>query len=98
MTEVSVSYSSTVSASTILKACGMSGVSYNDENVQGGRFISAQGNGQIMAAFYHPTKRHTARCYNNGMVKVKSTKSGGIWAVCYAPKSLLGNGASYSVD
>ena len=35
----------------------MGSETFSDQDVEGGRFISSMAGGQMMAAFFHPTKK-----------------------------------------
>ena len=98
MSEVNVNFNINVDANEILKACGMGSETYSDQDVGGGRFISSMANGQMMAAFFHPSKRHSSTCMHGDNIKSQSIKNAGKWAICKAPKSIFGgNKTKYNV-
>ena len=98
MAEVNVNFNINVDANEILRACGMGSETFSDQDVEGGRFISSMGGGQMMAAFYHPTKRHSATCMHGNNVKARSVKDAGKWAIAKSGTSILGgNKTKYNV-
>ncbi|MCQ2821508.1 MAG: lactococcin 972 family bacteriocin [archaeon] len=98
MAQVNVNLGINCDANEILRACGMGAETVSDQDVAGGRFISYMGKGQIIAAFFHPTKRHSATCAHGNNIKAKSIKEGGKWAIAKAPKALMGNKTYYNVE
>lgn len=98
MAEFNVNFNINVDANEILRACGMGSETFSDQDVEGGRFISSMGGGQMMAAFYHPTKRHSATCMHGNNVKARSVKDAGKWAIAKSGTSILGgNKTKYNV-
>lgn len=97
MVEVNVNLGLNCDVNEILRACGMGATTYSDQDVSGGRFVSSMGNGQMMAAFFHKTRRHSATCCHGDEIKAKSIKDGGKWAIAKAPKALFGNKTYYNV-
>ena len=98
MSEVNVNFNINIDANEILKACGMGSQTFSDQDVAGGRFISSMANGQMMAAFFHPTKRHSATCMHGDNIKSRSIKNAGKWAIAKSGTSLLGgNKTKYNV-
>ena len=98
MAEFNVNFNINVDANEILRACGMGSETFSDQDVEGGRFISSMGNGQMMAAFFHPTKRHSATCMHGINVKARSVKDAGKWAIAKSGTSIIGgNKTKYNV-
>jgi hypothetical protein len=52
-------------------------------------------NGQVVSAYYHPTKKHSATTKGKLGVK-RSVANGGKWAVSKQTKGLFGNKAYYN--
>ena len=76
----------------------MGSETFSDQDVEGGRFISSMGGGQMMAAFFHPTKRHSATCMHGINVKARSVKDAGKWAIAKSGTSIIGgNKTKYNV-
>ena len=48
------------------------------------------GSGQLLSAFYHPTKKHSATTVGNGWTET-SVADAGVWAVSLQTKGLQGN-------
>ncbi len=97
MTTVNVNFGINIDVNSILKACGMGAQTYEDNDVWGGRFVTSMGNGQMMAAFIHPSRRHTATCYHGDTIASQSVKDGGKWAIAMAPKALFGNRMDFNI-
>ena len=98
MAEFNVNFNINVDANEILRACGMGSETFSDQDVEGGRFISSMGGGQMMAAFFHPTKRHSATCMHGDKVKARSVKDAGKWAIAKSGTSIIGgNKTKYNV-
>jgi hypothetical protein len=52
----------------------------------------------MMAAFFHPTKRHSATCMHGDKVKARSVKDAGKWAIAKSGTSFIfGNKTKYNV-
>ena len=67
-------------------------------DVEGGRFVSAMADGKVLAAFNHPTRRHSATAVGGfGAPQTKSVASPGKWAVAYVNKGLWGCKTFYNV-
>lgn len=98
MSEISVNFNVNIDANEILKACGMGSQTYSDQDVGGGRFISCMANGQMVAAYFHPTKRHSATCMHGDKIIAKSVKDPGKWAIAKSPTAMLGgNKTKYNI-
>ena len=71
---------------------------FSDQDVAGGRFISSMANGQMMAVFFHPTKKHSATCMHDDNIKARSVKDAGKWAIAKSGTALFGgNKTKYNV-
>ena len=66
---------------------------YTDQYREGGRFISGIFKGYTIAAYYHPTRNHTATA---NYLRVR--KGPGEWAVAKVPKADYGNKTWYNVE
>ena len=66
--------------------------------VDGGIFVSCMANGKILAARWHPTKRHRAVCLHGKKVVQRAESDAGYWAVAYANKAWWGNKNKYNDD
>ena len=62
----------------------------------GGRFISVQKDGQVIAAYFHPTRTHSATA-QSGITHKRETASApaGKWAVATVPCGLPGNDCTF---
>jgi len=98
MSEVNVNFNINVDANEILRACGMGSETFSDQDVEGGRFISSMAGGQMMAAYFHPSRRHSATCMHGDKVISRSVKDAGKWAIAKCGKALFGgNKTKYNV-
>ena len=62
----------------------------------GGRFISVQKDGQVISAYYHPTRRHSATA-QSGLTQARETASApaGLWAVATIPSGVTGHDRTF---
>ena len=67
-------------------------------DLDGGRFVSAMSNGLVLAAYYHPSRRHSATAIGGVFgPQTKSTVNPGKWAVAFVSKGKFGNKTFYNV-
>ena len=56
-----------ININELLRQCGLSLDGHlaisEDQNAEGGRFISIMGGGRLVSAYYHPSRVHTATVY-----------------------------------
>uniref|UniRef100_A0A0G4HFR4 Uncharacterized protein n=1 Tax=Chromera velia CCMP2878 TaxID=1169474 RepID=A0A0G4HFR4_9ALVE len=53
--------------------------------------------GQLMSAYYHPEKGHSATSVGR-LGKKKSVEAAGVWAVSLQPRAMFGNKAFYDTE
>ena len=86
----------------LLRQCGLDSLiggrtAISSKEVDGGRFVSVMGNGKVMAAYYHPTRAHSATAVGGNLAPTsKSTASAGKWAVAIASRGLGGTKTFYN--
>lgn len=67
-------------------------------HVDGGLFISMMEDGKMMAAYWHPTRRHSATCVHDWIREVQKAYSDpGYWAVAVTNTPLMGAKTFYDV-
>jgi lactococcin 972 family bacteriocin len=71
------------------QAIGGSRDNYQEQRVNGGRWISTMQNGKVYSMYFHPSKRHSATA--KGTTQARSIAGPGQWAVAWAAKAPWGN-------
>ena len=67
-------------------------------DVDGGRFVSVMANGRVLAAYNHPTRRHSATAIGGfGAPRSMAVASPGRWAVALVNKGPWGCRTFYNV-
>jgi hypothetical protein len=75
---------------TVVKRSGITSISPNGND----RFVSVLNGDQVIAAYFHPTKRHYATA--EGKTKPgRSYADAGKWAVALVQRSLIGGNKTY---
>ena len=70
------------------------------QEVGGGLFVSSTSGSEVIAAYYHPTKKHSATA-NGGLFgggQVRSIASAGNWAVARSSSGMLGRKTFWNND
>ena len=69
---------------------------YQEQYVNGGRWISTMQNGKVYSMYFHPSKRHSATA--KGTTQVRSIAPAGQWAIAWAAKAGGGNKTFWNDD
>ena len=104
MPAFTLSLSATVDLNTLVSQIGnaigkaLSRGNFCSQEVGGGVFVSAVDGGVVVAAYYHPTKFHSATACGGvgGGGTVKSTASAGKWAVATSSAGIGGRKTYYN--
>ncbi|KAA6363257.1 MAG: hypothetical protein EZS28_041216 [Streblomastix strix] len=86
-----------ININQLLDSLGITGRSnYNDRQVDGGRFISSMEDKEITAAFYHPSKMHSATVQGGFLgTDGKSIAKGGQWAIARGTRGPKGGSKTF---
>lgn len=73
---------------------------FSKQNVGGGVFVSSMTGDYVVAAYYHPSKSHSATADGGtlGGGVAKSTASKGRWAVAYSSQGIANRKTYYSTS
>jgi hypothetical protein len=82
--------------SQIGQAAGGRRDNYQEQYVNGGRWISTVQDGKVYSMYYHPTNRHSATA--KGTTQVRSIAPPGQWAIAWAAKAVSGNKTFWNDD
>lgn len=99
MPSVNVNFDINVDVNQLIRqVAGFGPSSYNDRRPpEGGRFISVQERGQVIAAYFHPTRNHSATAVTGFRHdrRARSEAPPGRWAIATIGHDILGGDQTF---